>query len=99
MEDRIYDYWVATLQDGYLGDIVNMVSAAGGARAFYALSVAGLVRKCKINERLAGYTEENRPDIRSVEENYYRMQERGIHYVNHTDNDFPEKLRNILGRP
>ena len=25
MEERIYDYWVATLQDGYIGKMVDIV--------------------------------------------------------------------------
>lgn len=99
MEDRIYDYWVATLQDGYLGNLTEMVRKAGGARALYGLSQSGLVRKCRISDKLAGYIEDHRPDIRSLEEGYYRMQENGITYVNHSDPDFPEKLKNIPGSP
>ena len=99
MEERIYDYWVATLQDGYIGDLANMVRLAGGPRDLYGLSRPELVRKCRISEKLAGYIEDHRPDIRSLEEGYYRMQEDRITYVNHSDPDFPEKLKNIPGSP
>ncbi|MBR6160193.1 MAG: DNA-processing protein DprA [Lachnospiraceae bacterium] len=99
MEERIYDYWVATLQDGYMGNLVNIVKNAGGARALYGLSRSELVRRCRISDKLAGYIEDHRPDIRSLEEEYYRMQEDGVTYVNHSDPDFPEKLKNIPGSP
>ena len=99
MEERIYDYWAATLQDGYMGNLVNIVKNAGGARALYGLSRSELVRRCRISEKLAGYIEDHRPDIRSLEEEYYRMQENEVHYVNRSDPDFPEKLKNIPCSP
>lgn len=99
MEERIYDYWAATLQDGYMGELVNIVRLAGGPRALYALSRPELVRRCRISDKLAGYIEDHRPDIRSLEEEYYRMQENEVHYVDRSDPDFPEKLKNIPCSP
>ena len=98
MDDRIYDYWVATIQDGYLGSLIDMVDSAGGARAFYEMTVRDLVG-IGISERLAGYINDNKPDIGVIEEDYGRLSTKGISYVNHADDDFPEKLRNIASTP
>ncbi|MCR5302052.1 MAG: DNA-processing protein DprA [Lachnospiraceae bacterium] len=99
MEERIYDYWVATLQDGYIGDIVNMVDTAGGARPLFEMSEKEMKERLGITERLAGYIGERKGDISLIEEKYYRLAAKKICYVNHTDADFPDKLRYIPSRP
>ena len=96
MEDRIYDYWVATLQDGYIGNIVAIVEKAGGARALYEMPVNHMPEKLGITDRLAKYIDSQRDDISFIEDGYYRMEGKGINYVNHNDNDFPPKLNYIL---
>lgn len=35
MEERIYDYWVASLQDGYIGNLIDIADAFGGAKSFH----------------------------------------------------------------
>ena len=99
MKDRIYDYWAATLQDGYIGQLINIVGQAGGARALYAMTKEQMTQKLGITPHLAGYIAGHRPDISRIEADYYIMQEKGISYVNHTDKEYPEKLQNIAGRP
>ena len=99
MEDRIYDYWVATLQDGYIGELAKIVDRAGGARALHEMSEKGLREGLGLSARLAGYIVKRQEDICLVEKDYYRMGEKGISYVNYNDVDFPEKLKNIAGSP
>lgn len=99
MEERIYDYWAATLQDGYLGNLVGMVEAVGGARAMFEMSKRQMVGALGITKTLADYIEEKKGDIRWIEEQYYGLQKKGISYVNHTDSDFPARLRNIASMP
>ncbi len=99
MEDRIYDYWAATLQDGYIGNLADIVEACGGAHALFEMTEDELKKKAKITDKLAGYINSQKDDIRRIEENYYKMMSGGISYVNHMDPDFPEKLRNIPGMP
>ena len=99
MEERIYDYWVATLQDGYMGNIIDTVKRAGGARALYEMSGSELTGKLGLSKRLADHITDNRTDIHIIERDYYGMEAKGISYVNHTDVDFPDKLKNIAGPP
>ena len=99
MEERIYDYWAATLQDGYIADLTGMTAAAGGARALYEMTEKQMMELCHITGRLAGYITDRKTDISLIEREYYMMQESEINYVNHTDPDFPVKLANISGRP
>lgn len=99
MEERVYDYWVATLQDGYIGNIIDIVKAAGGAREMFGMKEKEMIERLGISNRLAQYIDEKRGDIGLIEEEYYRLQTKKISYVNHTDRDFPEKLRNIPSKP
>ncbi len=99
MEERIYDYWVATLQDGYIGKLADIADAAGGAASLYEMSGRELMMKCGISEGLAAYISENKRDTGILEEEYYGLGAKEISYVNHTDTDFPQKLANIPSRP
>lgn len=99
MDKRIYDYWAATLQDGYIGNLIDIVGQAGGAEELYRMSKEQMISSLGLSARLAGYIDDNRPDIFVLETNYVRMAERGISYVNHSDNDFPDRLRSIPSPP
>lgn len=99
MEDRIYDYWAATLQNGYLGDLAGLVDRAGGARSLFGMTETLLKKIPGITDRLAEHIIGNRSPVETVEKSYYEMMELGICYVNHTDDGFPEKLTNIPGMP
>lgn len=98
MEDRIYDYWVATLQDGYLGNLTELVRRAGGARSFYELSEDQML-KLGISQRLADYITGKKPDTDSVQRDYEELEKKGISYVNHSDHDFPTRLKDIPTPP
>ena len=98
-DQRIYDYWAATLQDGYIGNIIQIVERAGGARALYEMSRQEMTKRLGISEKLAAYIEDNRVSYESLEKEYARAGLAGISYVNHTDRDFPEKLKNIPSCP
>ena len=99
MEERVYDYWVATLQDGYIGKLIDIADAAGGAAALYEMGEKELRAACQISEKLAAYICGKRKDIGLLEEEYCKLGAKGISYVNHTDEEFPQKLRNIASPP
>jgi len=99
MEERIYDYWAATLQDGYIGNLINIVNEAGGSHAFYDMSKEQMIEGLGITDRLAGYFEEKKLPRDNIEAAYYTMMEKGISYVNHTDDDYPIRLRDIASKP
>lgn len=112
MEERIYDYWVATLQNGYIGKLVEITESAGGAKSLYEMCSPknradfGRVAQTGQHKHTIMLTDELRkyffskwknPD--ELEKEYYKMMNDGIYYVNHTERDFPEKLRNIPSPP
>ena len=99
MEERIYDYWAATLQDGYIGNLVEIVEMAGGAHALYEMSRERMAAQLGLTDRLAGMIEEKKVDVRILEKQYYEMYANGICYVNHNEDDFPDKLKNIASVP
>ena len=98
MEERIYDFWAASLQDGYIGSLISIVEKAGGARSLFAMKRDSMEEKLGITSKLADIICENR-DPKLIEEKYYKMQAKGICYVNHTDDDFPARLRVIPSPP
>lgn len=98
MDNEIYDYWVATLQDGYLGKLTELVTQAGGAKAFYELSVDQM-RRLGMSQRLADYVADRKTDEDLIEKEYSMLREKKIRYVNHTDDDFPSRLRDIPSPP
>ena len=98
MDDRIYDFWVAALQDGYIGNLVELTERAGGARELFNMKRSIMESKLGISAKLADLICTDR-DIGLIEEEYMNMQSRRITYVNHTDNDFPSRLRNIPSPP
>ncbi len=99
MDKRIYDYWAATLQDGYIGDLVGIVERAGSAEELYHMPTEAMRSRLGLSERLAGYISDNRPDTDLLIEDFDRLDTKGISYVNHTDKIFPEKLRDISSPP
>ena len=99
MDERIYEYWAATLQDGYIGNLINIVEEAGGARSLYGMSKNHMISKLGLSPKLSDYIEKNRPDEQVLEKSYEILAAKGISYVNHTDDNFPDKLRNIATPP
>ncbi len=99
MNERIYDYWAATLQDGYIGNLIDIVESAGSARALYEMTKTQMTERLAISEKLADHIDRNKPDVSILEDDMGRLTAKDISYVNHTDPDFPDKLRNIASVP
>lgn len=103
MNKRIYDYWVATTQSGYIGNIVDLTEGIGGAESLYRF--IGKYKKGKdfanimLTKPLKEYFASKWIDEVNLERNYYGMMNSDITYVNHTDSDFSTKLKNIPSPP
>lgn len=95
----IYDYWVATLQDGYIHGLVDIVDTAGGAKALYEMPPEKLEKLPGITKKLRDYIIDRRGSLIDMEESYKQTVESGVRYANHDEPDFPQKLRNIQGMP
>ena len=99
MEDRIYDYWVATLQDGYIGNITGFTQKAGGAKELYKMTADKMQEMLGLSPRLAAYIDEHRTDTGILEEEFLMLAENGVIYKDHKDDDFPRRLCNIPSIP
>ncbi|MBR4574833.1 MAG: DNA-processing protein DprA [Lachnospiraceae bacterium] len=99
MNERIYDYWIATLQDGYIGNLIRITQEAGGAKSLYNMSKNHMISELGLSQKLSDHIAENRPGEDHLTVDYERMLGKGISYVNYTDDDFPPKLRNIASPP
>lgn len=105
MEERLYDFWAATLQNGYIGEIIKIIDDAGGAKSFYEI-IEKITKGADVDKRLTGLTPnlikhfcDSFKSLDEIERNYYEMMNDNIYYVNHNDNDFPDKLRKISSSP
>ncbi|MCR5672874.1 MAG: DNA-processing protein DprA [Lachnospiraceae bacterium] len=99
MNERIYDYWAATLQNGYIGNLIDIVQRAGGARVLYEMSEEKMLSELGLGKKLAAHFTAGKEDINILEKQYHEMYAKGIYYVNHTDTDFPDKLKDIPASP
>ena len=99
MDNRIFDYWAATLQDGYIGNLPDIVRCAGGARSLYEMPEHELSGIPGISPKMAGYITGRKCDQETLEKSYMKMNMNGICYVNHSDDVFPQKLRDIPSMP
>jgi len=98
MEDRVYDFWAASCQDGYIGKLIDIVERAGGARDFYNMSPENMKSKLGFTDRMVKHIMLAKQGV-NIERKYEKMIEKGISYVNYTDKEYPDKLREIQSRP
>lgn len=98
MEEIIYDYWAATLQDGYIGNLIELVKMAGSARQLYEMKPKHIKEKLHATDRMVAHILDLRDGI-DIESNYYKMVNDNIIYVNNTSDDYPIRLRAIPSPP
>ena len=114
MEERIYDYWAATLQDGYLGQLIKIVEKAGGAKALHEIfgkyrdrgvfagvfeKIASGEEEMMITKKLAEHIAGRWKSQEELKRDYYKMMSNNIGFVKYDEADFPKKLKNIPGPP
>lgn len=98
MEERIYDFWAAALQDGYINDLPKIVTDAGGARSFYEMSCAELKERCCLSDRMIKHIINRRNNI-DIERDYEKMLREKIGFTTYKDADYPMRLNSIPDRP
>ena len=98
MDDIVYEYWAASLQDGYLGKLIEIVERAGGAKALYNMSDEEMGGKLGLTSRMVKHILSCREGV-DIEKNYEKMRNDNISYVNYTSDFYPSRLKSIVGRP
>lgn len=98
MEDIIYEYWAATLQDGYIPDLIDLVERAGGAKSLYNMTPEQIKNELVVTDKMVSHIIKCRDNI-DIQKSYDEMCQSGIHYVNHSDCGYPTRLHHIHGRP
>lgn len=114
MDNKLYDYWVATLQNGYIGNLIKITECLGGAKSLYELikmhknggdtekylyKTTDENVKVMLTKALCDYMASKLYSTDIIEHKYLNMLKNGINYVNYSDNDFPTKLLNIPSPP
>lgn len=98
MEDRLYDFFAASLQDGYVGRLVEIVEKAGGARNLYNMKDYEIEARLGVSRKMAAHIIKCKEEI-NLEEAYEEMLGKDIKFVCYRDEDYPEKLKNIPSKP
>jgi len=98
MEEIMYDFWAAALQDGYIGKLADIVSKAGGGHELYDMNATELKMRLGLSDRLIKHII-NRRNSFDIEREYDRMMRDNIQFVRCFDDDYPVKLREICSKP
>lgn len=98
MEERMYDIWAASIQNGYIGNIIDIVDSVGGAKELYNMKKQDMVQQANISIKLSEHIEKCQYEI-DIIRMCDHMKRMGIKYVNHSDVEYPNRLRSISGRP
>ena len=99
MEDRLYDFWVASLQDGYIGNLIDICERAGCARDMYHMDEDSLKEKLKLTDRLIAHIMGNRLGKDEIKRRYEDMERKGIKFIDYKEDCYPYRLKNIPSRP
>ena len=98
MEERIYDFWVAALQDGYINDLPKITEVIGGAKAFFEASYDEL-KHYGLSERLIKHISNKKCGIDALKGQYEGMCKEGIDFVTYKDSGYPLRLLDIPDKP
>lgn len=98
MEDIKYDFWAASLQDGYIGNLSDIIKKAGGSYNLYKMTPEEMTRKLGLSKRMINHII-NRRNSFEIEKEYEKMMRQEIRFIRETDMDFPYKLKNINSCP
>lgn len=98
MEQILYDFWTASLQDGYIGNLADIVERAGGSKALYEMSDELMASKLKLSSRMIKHIINRRNTI-NIESEYDLMKSKDIGFVRYFDSGYPSRLRDIASKP
>lgn len=98
MEENMYKYWAATLQDGYFATLRNVIEQAGSEQNLYEMSAHALKEKLSLGDRLIKHITSKRNDY-EVMSGYEYMKESNIRLVTIHDNEYPIKLKSLKDAP
>lgn len=101
MEDRIYEYFAAAIQDGYVGRLADIVEKAGGERNLYSMKTEHMPQKLMITDKLAAYISRIRDEysLEYIKRELEYMDANGIGMVTYHSREYPKRLMNIESKP
>ena len=98
MEQNEYDFWAASLQDGYVGKLVEIVESAGGSKELYEMQPEDMRDKLHLTGRMIKHII-NRRNTFDIASHYDSLVRENIKFIKYTDDDYPHRLKNIAGKP
>lgn len=98
MDDILYQYWAATLQNGYFNKIREIIDKVGSEQALYEMSESMLKKDLGLGDKLISHILAGRNDY-TVRSGYEYMLESGIRLVKHNDEEYPKRLLSLKDAP
>lgn len=98
MEEIMYKYWAATLQDGYFSTLRDVIQKAGSEQALYEMSAHAMKEKLALGDRLIKHITSKRNDY-EVMAGYEYMKESNIRLITIHDSEYPGKLKFLKDAP
>lgn len=98
MNNIIYDLFAACLQDGYIGNLVDIVNNAKGPKRLYEMSEHDFTEGLGLSKRMAKHIINRRNEYDG--EGLIRiMEQENIGFVRYFDNAYPKRLGQIASMP
>ena len=98
MENLFYELFAASIQDGYIGNLIDIVNAAGGEKRLYDMTEADLEDKLMLTPKMAEHII-NRRNCFDYDKTIKIMADNSIDFVRYSDKKYPARLRRIQSRP
>lgn len=96
--DILYDYWWASLQNGYLLRAKEIAEQVESTRVLYELEKEELIKLHGISERTAEYIYSRKKDF-DMEREYEKLEKLNIRFLTYKDADYPRKLKELPSHP
>lgn len=98
MDNLFYILFAASLQNGYIGNLIDIVRNAGGERCLYEMSKEDMESRLMLTGKMAGYIIE-RKALFDYENTVRIMERESIEFIRYTDKRYPKRLGRIASRP
>lgn len=98
MDERIYEFFAASLQDGYIGKLTELVEKAGGARKLYEMKDYEIEKRLGVTGRMCKHIINIR-ESHDFEQEFEDMMRKNIWFVTYQDDKYPIRLRDIASKP
>ena len=97
--ERDYLYWLCQLPPLGAITIRTLLDRFGSCEAVYYMEGSRLKEEKLLNRAAAACFDDMKPKLLETTREYRGLEERGIRFITYMDEEYPERLKHIYGRP